>query len=282
MAEELLPAASTDAVPHVTPPPAASSAPVTGDAATISPTPAETPSPVVEAAPVAAEVAPSPAVTALGAEPTKKDSPAVVPPEIKADAPAETPKEEGKPSDEPATLPSYEAFTFPEGVTFDEAKLGDFTKQLGEFQNLTKASQPEVQKFGQKLVDQHVAALQETTNRITEYYTNAWEKQKSDWKTSIEKDPVIGGNRLNTVMTEIANTIATTSTPEEHTAFRKYMQESGIGNNPDLARPVYNLVKEISRLKAKYESETGVKPLLATKPQPASSDKAYQNRYKKQ
>lgn len=215
--------------------------------------------------------------TLLGADPESASIPDKTPdkaPEVKADTPpVEQKKEEGSQSDEPAQLPTYEAFTFPDGVTIEDARLGEFTKELGEFQNLTKADSAAMQEFGQKLVNRHVAEVQETVKRITEHYTNTWDKQKNDWKTALEKDPEIGGNRTQTAMKEIADTIASTSDPEIHKAFREYVSSSGIGNNPDVARPIYNLVKEVNRLRAKYESEDGVKPLTAVKPEPQATSK---------
>lgn len=266
-----------------------------------SPTPsAAAPSPVAaapvsapaEAAPVAAPVAEAPKApvaeapkeTPKAAEPAADSllgaEPGELPKEAKTDAPpadapkvdpkAETkveaqPGEQNKESSQsqPAPLPTYEPFKLPEGVTVDEARLGEFTKDLAEFELAGKADHAVTQALGQKFLDKHIAALQEHTQRITDYYQNAFDKQKSEWKSAIEKDPVLGGNRIKTTMTEIANTIASVSTKEQHQAFRDYASQSGIGNNPVVAHIVHNLTAEINRLRTKYESEKSVKPLPA-------------------
>ncbi len=257
-----------------------------------SPSPAT--APAQDAAPVIAPVVPPEAAPAgdslLAGEATPKDAPPADPkvtPEVKApEAKTETPpveikKEEGAQSAEPAPLPTYEAFTLPENVKFEDAKLGEFTKMLGEFETGTKADHAAVQKFGQQLVDRHVAEVQNVVKGLNDYYANAFEKQKSEWKDALLKDPELGGNRLNTVAKEIADTLASTSSKEEHDAFRSYLSQSGIANNLAVGRPIYNLVKEITRLRTKYESEAGTKPLAGAKPatQPISKlEKRYGKR----
>ncbi len=275
--------ASTAATPAaVTPSPAtptpadavASPAPVQ-DSATAAHTATATPAQVADPA---AEVKVEAPVgdSLLGAEPVKKDAPAdPAKTEVKApDAtpPVEPTKEDGAQSAEPAPLPSYEAFTAPEGITLDSGQLGEFTKMLGEFETGTKADHAAVQKFGQDLVNRHVAEVQNVVKGLNDYYANAFEKQKSDWKVDLMKDPELGGNRLNTASKEIADTLASVNSPEVHAAFRDYMTQSGIANNLAVGRPIYNLVKEITRLRTKYESESGVKPLAGAKPatQPVS------------
>ncbi len=254
-----------------------------------SPSPATAPAqdaapvtPPVEAAPAAAPTGDS----LLGGEPTAKDAPPVTPevkaPEAKTDTPPVEPKkEEAAQSAEPAPLPTYESFALPENVKFEDAKLGEFTKMLGEFETGTKADHAAVQKFGQDLVNRHVAEVQNVVKGLNDYYANAFEKQKSEWKDALMKDPELGGNRLNTVAKEIADTLASTSSKEEHEAFRTYMSQSGIANNLAVGRPIYNLVKEITRLRTMYESESGTRPLAGAKPasQPISKlEKRYGKR----
>lgn len=296
MADEVNPVSttnvSTPAAPSVVPD-ATPSAPSTVEVTPSSPESA----PVITtsgAVPVVEEV--KSVVTALGTEPpkTEKSTPEIKAPDaapvipVEGNQPVEQKKEEGGQSAEPAQLPTYEAFTFPENITLDASKLGEFTKDLGEFQNLTKADKAEVQKFGQKLVDRYVAEAQETVQRLNEHYTNTWEKMKSDWKEAFEKDPEIGGNRKDTTINTIADGLAQyggaeclppKDNPGAPSAFAKLMNETGVGNNPVLVRTFHNLVGEINRLKTKYESEAGVKPLPGTKPENAQSKTKLEKRY---
>jgi len=242
--------------------------------------PAETAAPVVspaEPSPPLTESAPSPSVveppsvtppavetpaavapaTLLGADPIKPDAaPAEVKPtedkveakpeeikpeEKKPEAEASEKKDEASQSVEPAPLPSYDAFTLPEGVTVDNERLTDFTKTLAEFETLTKAPHAEVQKFAQGLVDRHVAEVQDTVKRLNESYVNAWQKQVNDWKDAFEKDPEIGLNRRDTTLAAANEFISTHCGNEAQQAeFRGIMQTSGLGNHPAMIRTLAN------------------------------------------
>lgn len=237
------------------------------------------------AVPPPAESPPSSTILAeISEKPTeKKDSVPEVTKDAKAAEGAEPNKEEGTQSAEPAPLPTYEAFVIPEGITFDVAKLGEFQKELGEFQNLTKADQAEMQKFGQKLVDRHIADVQDVVKKIGDYNNNAWEKQKNDWKDAFVKDPEIGGNRQETTIkaAKVALDMGRSLSDNEetfkahHTEFKELM-DTGIGNHPALIRTFSNLGNVITDLKAKlakYETEVDVKPLPGKKPTPEATSK---------
>lgn len=163
-------------------------------------------------------------------------------------------KAEGSQSDEPAPLPAYEPFTFPEGVTFDEARLGDFTKTLGEFEIASKADHAEMQKFGQQLLERHTAELQNAVTRVTEAYQNIWEKQRNDWKESfIKANP----NNYQTIVDSAKEFIGTHGGSEaEQNEFKALMESTGLGNHPAMIRLMANAMK------ANAEG----KPLPALKP----------------
>lgn len=231
--------------------PATTSSPPSPDAAATTAPPVTTTSasPPGGAAPAkeAPKIEAKPAESLLGKEPTEpaKEQPAeaVKQPEAKKDAPPEQ-KTESKPGEQnkegsqsEAPLPTYESFKLPDGYTADEARLGEFTKDLGEFEKLTKADHAEVQKLGQKLVDKHVAELQTTVQRINEYYQTAFEKQKTDWKDSFEKDPEWGGPRKEATINSALEFIRTHGgSQEQQNEFRQLMNQTGIGNHPALIR----------------------------------------------
>lgn len=258
MADEVLNAAAPVAATTQAASPVPAPAHTVVDAA--SPIPA---APALDAAPSAPAVDAAPVVeapkTVLGAEPPKAVEPVKSP-----DAPVEIKKEEVAQSVEPAPLPTYEAFKLPEGFTFADDKLSEFTKELGEFQNLTKADQAEMQKFGQKLLDRHISGVQETVTRLNEQYANAWEKQKVDWKEAFQKDPEIGGNRQETTVQAALQFIRTHGgTEAQQQEFRQLMESSGLGNHPAMIRML---------AKASMNMSEG-KPLPATKPEPQATSK---------
>lgn len=218
--------------------PVAESAPATPPVvapAPISPEPAAETPPAVSppAAEPAASVLPP---TILGEAPKPAETPAEVKP-AEGEKPAEAPKVEPSQSAEPAPLATYEPWTLPEGVTLDEAKSGEFNKLLGEFQATTKAEQAAVQKFGQELVSRHVTELKGAIDKVQQSYQTAWTKQTEDWKQAFISDPEIGGNRQETTVAAANEFIATHGgTPEQQTAFRKMLQDTGIGNHPEMIR----------------------------------------------
>lgn len=192
-----------------------------------------------EVAPEAAEETPTeePAKEAeQPVEESEKDKP-----EDKADEkPVDKKDTEEKPADdkqsEEAPLPTYEAFAVPDGVSLDTERLGKFAALLGEFEG-SKPDHEAFQKFGQSLVDQHVAEVQHTVKRLQESYSQAWEKQKNDWKDAFEKDPELGGNRRDTTLSSALQFIRTHGgTEAQQGEFRKLMDETGIGNHPAMIR----------------------------------------------
>lgn len=261
-----LPAAPV-AAPAVAPVVAPTASPTTSTAPPVESPPAavaplqppEAPIPPAAPAEVPAVVA---ATSLLGAEPEakKEDKPA----EVKVDAEK---KEEGGQSGEPAPLPVFEAFKLPEGFSPDDAKLGEFTKELAEFETATKADHAMLQAFGQKLVDRHIAEVQ----RLNDFYKTAFEKQKTDWKDSFEKDPEIGMNRTETTLAAAREFIRTHGgTPEQQKEFRDLMTSTGVGNHPAM-------IRMFSKANVAYAEG---KPLPGTKPPSAPTSKV-ERRYGK-
>lgn len=230
-------------------------------------------SPVIESAPVleaalaietstAPEVPKSPVdVTILGENEPKVDANVINPPESIT-------VEDATKNPELNEFPIYESFELPEGITISEEQVQDFNKLLGEFEVSTKADRSEVQKFGQNLINKHISEVQQVSTRLQEQYQNAWEKQKSEWYTQFENDAEMGGNRKDTTKNLVLNAIKNYGGSEEQQSeFRELMTHTGIGNAPPLIRTIANLAKEISSLKARYEGESSVKQLAATKPE---------------
>lgn len=292
MADEITPSAPAIA--------AASAAPAaaTNDAASSSATPAAPSTLASDATPAsapakieAAPVTPESDITVLGADkigeaPKDGEKTPEVKPEVKADdkqKPEDKKTEGEKPADQktdapegdkPESLPTYEDFKTPEGLALDKEQVGQFNGMLGEFERTTKASHEEVQKFGQSLIDKHVAEVQQVSTKIQESYQNAWTKQKAAWFGEFKADPEIGGPNLEATSTAVRNAIETYGgTAAQKADFRKLMKNTGIGNAPALIRTINNFSNEISRLKAKYETEDEVKQLAATKPNSAPKSK---------
>lgn len=221
--------------PSATPSAPAPSAPAEAVVAPVSATPAHAETPVV--APPASDPSSAPeappsekaATSLLGGEPPAEAPKADAVVEVKP----ETKIEETSQSAEPAPLPTFEAFKLPDGSPLDEGKLGDFTKELAEFELTSKADHVALQEFGQKLLDRHTAEIQ----RMADYYKIAWENQKNGWKDAFEKDQEIGGNRANTTINAALQFIRTHGgTEAQQQEFRQLMDTTGVGNHPALIR----------------------------------------------
>ena len=213
--------------------------------------------PTVETAPTGSEKPPE---TILG-EALKPVEPVLAPvPETST----EVKPTEGGQSDEPAPPPKYEPFALPEGTTFDEARMGEFTKLLSGLELDGKASHDVVQKFGQEAVNFHINEVQKAVQETTKFYQTSWDKQKTDWKTATLNDPELGGNRIQTTVDSALNFIRTHGgNAEQQKEFRDLMETSGLGNHPVILRVLSNAGRAMSE---------GA-PLAATRPASAPKSK---------
>lgn len=286
MADETSASAPTPAPASVV---AASSPDTSAPAASVATTPAatttvtttETPAVTSPAAVTETPLAP----TVLGTEPVKVEAPiidaskppvevkpvdAVKPtdttPEVKPETVAD-PKVESSQTVDPAPLPTYEPFTLPEGIVLDDGKLGEFTKKLGEFEVSSKVDHAVLQKFAQELVDSHIADSKEIGQRLAENYSKAWEKQTNDWFEAFTKDPEIGDKKFETTKKSVLDAVGKFAGDETQLGeFKKFMNDTGVGNHPSLIRLINNMHTKINNMQEKYETEKGVKPLAGTKP----------------
>lgn len=197
----------------------------------------------------------------LDAKPDEK------PIEEKKDVDSPAPEEkDGSQSDEPAPLPIYDKFNASEGFDLDDGLIGDFSKTLGEFERTTKADHAEVQKFGQSLIDRHIAEVKGTIDRYNETLLDRFEQQKTAWRESFENDPEMGGNRKDTTLNAALEFIKTHGgTADQQQEFRQLMHETGVGNHPALIR----LLAQAARSSAFTEG----KPLPASTPVPTARSK---------
>ena len=256
----------------------ADEAPITTPVEPVTPAPAPevpvTESIVVTPTPTSETPAPAPVETASPEAPeAPKVEPTVLGDALKESAPVEvteTPKEaqtpeatvtEGGQSDETAPPPKYDSWTLPEGVTLDEAKIGEFTSILSLLETEGKADHTVLQREGQKLVDFHLNEVkrvqEDTVTGLTKIYQDAWDKQKNDWKEAFLNDPEIGGNRFQTTIDSASTFIRTHGgTPEQQKEFRQLMDTSGLGNHPAMIRMLAAAGKAMSE----------GRPVAATKP----------------
>ena len=166
-------------------------------------------------------------------------------------------KEPASQSVEPAPLPTYEAFVLPDTFKADEAKIGDFTNALAEFEIASKADHAEVQKLGQALLDRHVMEVKNQVEALQKLQNESWENTKNEWRKQFESDPEIGGKRMETTVNAAREFIRTHGgTPEQQTQIRQMLDITGAGNHPAMIRLLAQAAKSMQE----------GKPLPANKP----------------
>ena len=243
--------------------PVVTEAPVISEAATTTESPAVTEAPITETPPATES-------TILGDADEGKVA------EAKTEAPVtETPPANPETSAE-VVLPTYENFTLPENYNLDPEVKTEFTKVLGELETAAgKLDHAGYQAAGQKLIEMGVKNVQDSINRLNEYYSQFHENQKKTWLESFKADPEMGGDKLQKTISTIRSSIEQYGgTAEQVSEFRKLMNDTGVGNNPAVTRIIYNMQQKIN----KYETETGNKMLPAQKPAPMKV-KHYQQFY---
>jgi len=148
-------------------------------------------------------------------EPDKKgEDPKSQDGEKDGEAKAEEKDAEGKVPD------AYEKFSLPEGFEYDEKLAGEFggvAKELGLSQDQA-----------QKLVDHYIKLTQEGIAAHTEQLNQISE----DWKKASETDKEFGGANLDANIAVAKKALDTFGNPE----LSKYLNESKLGNNPELIR----------------------------------------------
>ena len=138
-----------------------------------------------------------------------------------ADAKPEGDKPEG--DDKPA---EYEPFTRPEGLGVDEELLGEFKAEAKRL-NL---SQEDAQKF----VDLQAKALAKQTEQLANV--------RAQWAEQTKTDKEFGGEALSENLGVAKKALDTFATPE----LRKLLNESGLGNHPEVIRTFLRVGKAIS------------------------------------
>ncbi len=127
---------------------------------------------------------------------------------------------------DPVVPEKYE-FKAPEGREFDAQVLEQFSEVAKELK-LT-------QEGAQKVIDK-------LSNAIAEKQTNTLEAAKTEWVKSVNADKEIGGDKLNENLAVAKKALETFGTPE----LRALLNESGLGNHPEIIRAFFKAGKAIS------------------------------------
>lgn len=135
--------------------------------------------------------------------------------------------EQGKTEAKAEGAPESYEFKVPEGVAFDEAGLEAFGKFAKE------ADLP--QDKAQALLEKLAPAMQERAQA-------AIESTKAQWSESSRTDKEFGGDKLTENLAVAKRALDTFGSPE----LRALLNESGLGNHPEIIRAFYRAGKAIS------------------------------------
>ena len=136
---------------------------------------------------------------------------------------AET-KDEGE---KPEGAPEKYEWTAPEGVTLDESIMGSLSEVAKEL-NLPQAA-------AQKLVDKIAPVM---AQRQVEQF----EALRTEWRQASSSDQEFGGAKLTENMAVAKKALDAFGTPE----FRQLLEQTGMGNHPEVIRTFYRAGKAIS------------------------------------
>lgn len=157
-----------------------------------------------------------------------------------ADAEGEQPAAEGEQEqgdkveddkDEPQGAPEeYADFTVPEGVELDAEVLGEFKATAKEL-NLPQEAAQKVTDLGVKLAQKWA---NETQERVA--------AMQAGWRDEAQADKEIGGAALPQTLSVAKQAVDKFGTP----AFRELLEQSGLGNHPEVIRFAARVGKTIS------------------------------------
>jgi hypothetical protein len=134
--------------------------------------------------------------------------------------------DQGKAGTEPVVPEKYE-FKAPEGREFDPGVLEQFSEVAKELKLTQEGAQKVIDKLGTALAEKQTATL---------------ENAKAEWVKSATADKEFGGDKLNENLATAKKALETFGTPE----LRALLNESGLGNHPEIIRAFYRAGKQIS------------------------------------
>ena len=136
---------------------------------------------------------------------------------------AET-KDEGE---KPEGAPEKYEWAAPEGVTLDESIMGSLSEVAKELNLSQDAAQKLVDKMAPAMAQRQAAQVQ---------------AMQAEWRESSSGDAEFGGAKLAENMAVAKKALDAFATPE----FRQLLEQTGMGNHPEVIRTFYRAGKAIS------------------------------------
>lgn len=130
-------------------------------------------------------------------------------------------------ADAESEVPEKYDFKPPEGMEFDEETINLYAEAAKEAGLSQEKADIILGKIAPHLAQQQIKAI---------------EKASSEWEAASRADPEFGGDKLNENLSVAAKAIEQFATPE----LKTLLNESRLGNNPEVIRLFYRVGKAIS------------------------------------
>nr|DAN78204.1 MAG TPA: putative protease [Caudoviricetes sp.] len=130
-------------------------------------------------------------------------------------------------TDAESEVPEKYDFKPPEGMEFDEETINLYAEAAKEAGLSQEKADIILGKIAPHLAQQQIKAI---------------EKASSEWEAASRADPEFGGDKLNENLSVAAKAIEQFATPE----LKTLLNESRLGNNPEVIRLFYRVGKAIS------------------------------------
>lgn len=185
-----------------------------------------------------------PAATDAPAQSTESQVEQQKPADDKSSEDGGKPPEGEKKQDEkkPEGAPEKYEFAAPEGSELDKEALSQFEPIAREL-NLN-------QEQAQKLVDLYG---KEVMPKLIAQQAESWQKQTAEWAVAAKDDKEIGGDKFPANLEKAKQAMDKFANPE----LRTYLEESGLGNHPELIRLMVNVGRAMSEDSLVTSNEKG-------------------------
>lgn len=140
-------------------------------------------------------------------------------------APAPAPEATPAPAPAPEATLDYSALKF-DGLDVSDSVRSQFTELLG------------THKVAPEAADAILSVAKEQATAQAE----AFNQQVSEWATAAKSDPEFGGENFERNLGVAAQAMGKFATPE----LKTFLNETGLGNHPELVRLMYRVGKSIS------------------------------------
>jgi hypothetical protein len=159
-------------------------------------------------------------------------------PKAEGDKPEAKPEGDKKPEDgdkdKPTGAPEKYEFAGPEGMELDQELLGEFEGTAREL-NLTQDQANKLFGLGTKLAEKLLAGHADSVNSLLAASADEWAKTS-------KADKEFGGDALDANLAVAKKTLDTFGSPE----LRQLLNDTGLGNHPEIVRLAYRVGKAIS------------------------------------